>query len=125
MQLFDINGKKQFGRSLRNDFIIADDYTPMNHGSYGTYPIQVQKALRDYQDRAELSIDTWMKRDMYPEIHRAKEKLGQLINCDADELVFVVNTSTGISAVARSLRLEEGDKIILVRRWPPGPTTLI
>ncbi|KAI8577368.1 hypothetical protein K450DRAFT_252154 [Umbelopsis ramanniana AG] len=114
MQLFDINAKKQFGKSLRNDFIMADDYTPMNHGSYGTYPIQVQKALRDYQDLAERSIDTWIKRDMYPEIYRAKEKLGQLISCDADELAFVVNTSTGINAVARSLRFEEGDKVILL-----------
>ena len=114
MQLFNINGNKQFGKSLRADFLIADDYTPMNHGSYGTYPRSVQAALRDYQDRGELSIDTWIKRDLHPEIRRAKEKLAELVRCDADELAFVTNTSTGINAVARSLPFVSGDKILLV-----------
>lgn len=115
MQLFDINGKKQFGKSLRAEFLIAEDYTPMNHGSYGTYPLPVRAALREYQDRAELSIDTWFKRDFFPEILKAKQKLGELVHCDADELAFVTNTSTGINSVARSLRFADGDKILLVR----------
>ncbi|CAM0135807.1 hypothetical protein VKS41_001757 [Umbelopsis sp. WA50703] len=114
MQIFNINGKKQFGKSLRSDFLIAEDYTPMNHGSYGTYPVQVRAGFREYQDLAERSIDTWFKRGFYPVIHRAKEKLGELIHCDAEELVFVTNTTFGINSVARSLRFEPGDKILML-----------
>ncbi|KAI8577367.1 hypothetical protein K450DRAFT_252150 [Umbelopsis ramanniana AG] len=106
------HAKKQFGHSLRADFLIADDYTLMNHGSYGTYPAVVRTALRQYQDRAENCIDTWFRRDMYTEVQKAKEKLATLIHCHADDLAFIANASTGINSVARSLPFQSGDKIL-------------
>jgi hercynylcysteine S-oxide lyase len=107
--------KKQFGHSLRADFLIAEDYTLMNHGSYGTYPAVVRTALRHYQDRAENCIDTWFRRDMYTEVQKAKEKLASLVHCDADDLAFVANASTGVNSVARSLPFQPGDKILQVQ----------
>ncbi|KAG2188604.1 hypothetical protein INT44_001359 [Umbelopsis vinacea] len=106
------HAKKQFGHSLRADFLIAEDYTLMNHGSYGTYPAAVRTALRKYQDRAENCIDTWFRRDMYTEVQKAKEKLADLIHCNADDLAFIANASTGINSVARSLPFQPGDKIL-------------
>ncbi|KAI8342745.1 pyridoxal phosphate-dependent transferase [Chlamydoabsidia padenii] len=101
-----------FGRSLRKDFFFEEDYTPLNHGSYGTYPRPVQTVLRHYQEKTEQFPDRWNRLEMYPELRKSRELLANLLHCDADELVFSPNASNAANTILRSFPFEQGDKVV-------------
>lgn len=103
-----------FGSSLRKDFFLEEGYTPLNHGSYGTYPRCVRPVLRHYQEMSELFPDRWNRFDMYPELRKSRELLGNFFHCDTDEIVFSPNASTAANTILRSFPFEQGDKVLYV-----------
>src|SRR2546421_11299177 len=102
----------EFGRSMRSQFLFDNDFIPLNHGSYGTFPKTVRESLREYQDKAESNPDKFIRRELELEIYKAREAVAKFINVETNELVFVQNTTTGINAVLKSLKYEEGDKLL-------------
>ncbi|KAK4510466.1 Senecionine N-oxygenase [Mucor velutinosus] len=105
-------GATKFGRSLRSQFLLEPQYTPLNHGSYGSIPRVLLPVLEDLRLKAEVNPDRWLRREMFPVIERNKQVVADLVHVDPQELVFVFNSMTGINTVARSLPLEAGDKVI-------------
>ncbi|CAI2167619.1 4213_t:CDS:2 [Funneliformis geosporum] len=102
----------EFGRSMRPHFLLEDDYIPLNHGSYGTFPKVVREALQGYQNKIESNPDKFMRRDLESELHKARETVSKFINVEVNEIVFVQNTTTGINAILKSLKYEKGDKLL-------------
>ncbi|CAG8524646.1 11758_t:CDS:2 [Funneliformis mosseae] len=102
----------EFGRSMRSHFLLDDDYIPLNHGSYGTYPKVVREALQGYRDRIESNPDKFIRRDLESELHKAREAVAKFINVEVNEIVFVLNATTGINAILKSLKYEKGDKLL-------------
>jgi len=102
----------EFGRSMRSHFLLDDDFLPLNHGSYGTFPKVVRETLREYQDRTESNPDKFIRRDLESELHKAREAVAKFINVETNEIVFVQNTTTGINAILKSLKYEKGDKLL-------------
>ncbi|KAI8344093.1 pyridoxal phosphate-dependent transferase [Chlamydoabsidia padenii] len=101
-----------FGSSLRSEFFFEDNYIPLNHGSYGTYPKVLQTYLHAFQRQAELNPDKFLRREMFPLLQRNRELLSELVHCHPDELVFVTNASMGINSVVRSLMLKPKEKLL-------------
>jgi selenocysteine lyase/cysteine desulfurase len=102
----------KFGHAMRSQFLLDNDYIPLNHGSYGTFPKVVQEVFREYQDRTETNPDKFIRRDLELELYKAREAAAKFINAETNEVVFVQNTTTGINAVLKSLKYEEGDKLL-------------
>ena len=93
-------------------FLFAPSYTPLNHGSYGTYPKCVQKRLHEVQALAEARPDLFV-RDQYPKLlDESRAALAQYLGVPVDEVVFVPNATTGANVVLRSLTFEKGDVIL-------------
>jgi hypothetical protein len=106
--------KATFGKSLRKDFFLEPQYVPVNHGSFGVYPKAIRPLLHELQDKAEAHPDRWNRFEMKPIIRANLDRLSKMINCDADDLVFVPNASQGINTVLRSFPFKAGDKILCV-----------
>jgi hercynylcysteine S-oxide lyase len=102
----------EFGRSMRSQFLLENDYIPLNHGSYGAIPKVIREALREYQDRMEANPDKFIRRDLESELNKAREAVAKFVNVETNEIVFVQNTTTGINAVLKSLKYEQGDKLL-------------
>src|SRR6266496_4295737 len=94
----------EFGHSMRSQFLLDNDYIPLNHGSYGTFPKVVREALREYQDRAETNPDKFIRKDLELELGKAIESVAKFINAETDEVVFIQNTTTGINAILKNLK---------------------
>ncbi len=101
-----------FGREMRRLFNFAPTYTPLNHGSYGTFPHSVfdyrQKLLLDYEARPSV-----YKKFVYPKrLHESRALVAPLLGADVDEVVFVTNATTGVNVVLRNLIYKEGDVVL-------------
>lgn len=111
--------KATFGRSLKSDFLLDPKYIPLNHGSFGTYPRQLQAVFRKYQDEAEAHPDRFNRLELAPLLRQNRERIAKVIGCpDPADLAFVQNASTGVGTVLRSFPFEKGDKVLCVSFAP-------
>ncbi len=84
----------------------------LNHGSYGACPRPVLKVQQKYRDLMERDPMHFFKRDYEPLLDDARRELATFVGAEKERLAFVSNTTTGINAVLRSLRLEAGDELL-------------
>ena len=101
-----------FGKPMRDHFLLAKDYLPLNHGSFGTYPKSIRDDLHKWQDLSEAKPDTFLRYDYPKALDSAREAMASFLDVPAHEVVFLQNTTTGINTVLRSLVFEQGDVIL-------------
>ncbi len=84
----------------------------LNHGAFGACPkpiLQLQSELRR-QMEAEPVQFLWRRYEERLEPSRAI--LAKFVGARPRDIAFVTNTTTGVNAVARSLKLRRGDEIL-------------
>ena len=92
----------------------------LNHGSFGATPRAVLDAQDEWRARMEREPVAFFGRDLEPALDDARAALGSFLAADPDDLAFVTNATTAINIVARSLRLEPGDEIVLLDHAYPA-----
>ena len=101
-----------FGRPMRSHFQFSESYTPLNHGSFGTYPKAVHEVLTKFREQAEAQPDTFI-RYIYPaKLDESRKAVASLVHALAEEIVFLPNATTAINTVLRGIKWNEGDVII-------------
>ncbi|KAK0704483.1 aminotransferase family protein-like protein [Lasiosphaeris hirsuta] len=105
-------GRVAFGREMRRLFNFAPSYTPLNHGSFGTFPRSVLerrfKVLQDWEERECITY-----RFDYPErLRESRALVAPLLGAHVDELVLIPNATTGVNTILRNLVYEKGDVIV-------------
>lgn len=98
--------------NLSEKFILRTDIIFLNHGSFGACPRPVFEAYQRLQRELEAQPVEFLSRRFDNLLRAARESLAQYVNCDADDLVYVPNATTGLNIVARSLKLNAGDEIV-------------
>jgi isopenicillin-N epimerase len=88
--------------------------TFLNHGSFGATPRAVLAAQQAWRDRMEREPVAFFARDLEPALDAARAELAAFLGADPEDLAFVANATTGINVVARSLRLEPDDEIVVL-----------
>ena len=101
-----------FGKPMRDQFLLARDYLPLNHGSFGTYPKSIRDDLRKWQDLAEARPDNFIRYDYPKLLESARGAMASFLHVPAHEVVFLQNATTGINTVLRSLVFKQGDVIL-------------
>lgn len=97
---------------LRQHFLLRDDVTFLNHGSFGACPAEVFEVYQAWQLELEREPVEFLGRRLPHLMLGARRALSGYLACDEDELVFVHNATTAINTVARSLPLAAGDEIL-------------
>ena len=98
--------------NLSSHFLLRPDIILLNHGSFGACPRPVFEEYQRWQRELEAQPVEFLGRRFDDLMRAAREPLAQYVNCDADDLVYVPNATTGLNVVARSLRLHPGDEIV-------------
>lgn len=108
-----MNQTVPFGHAMRNaHFNFDPNYTPLNHGAFGTYPTTVGQRLHTCQRTAEARPDTFIRYELPSEIDSSRKAIASFLNIPNDEVVLIPNTTTGVNIVLRSLRFEPRDVIV-------------
>ena len=92
--------------------MLAPTYTPLNHGSFGTYPKAVQKRLRKCQDLSEARPDDFQRFDYPVMLDESRSALASFLDVPVDEVVFVPNATTATNVVLQNLTYDQGDMIL-------------
>jgi selenocysteine lyase/cysteine desulfurase len=102
-----------FGRQMRDaHFQFASSYTPLNHGSFGAYPRQIQEQQNEFIKAVAKRPDTFIVFDLPILIDKSREAVAPLLGVPADEVVLLPNATTGVNTVLRNLKFEEGDVVV-------------
>lgn len=99
-------------RASLADWTLDPEVRHLNHGSFGAAPrsvLAVQGKLREEMDG---NPDAWF-RALPGRVAEARAEVAAFLRVPADELAFVLNASSGVSAVLNSQVLERGSRILL------------
>ena len=101
--------------NLRDQFLLRDDLIFLNHGSFGACPRPVHRHYQALQCELERNPVAFLAEDReFPErLREARQELARFLGARRDDLVFVPNTTIGINIIARSLRLDPGDEVVI------------
>jgi isopenicillin-N epimerase len=85
----------------------------LNHGSFGAVPIGVQRAQQRLRDEIEANPLRFHASGLIDRIVHTRRHLAAFLGADPDGSALVPNTTTAVSLVLQSVRLESTDEVLL------------
>lgn len=104
---------------LTSQFLLRPDITFLNFGSFGACPRPVFERYQQFQLELEQEPVQFMTNTGWQYVATARKALGEYLDADADDLVFVTNPSYAVNIIAKSFALSAGDEV-LTTEWEYG-----
>lgn len=98
---------------LAEHWSLDPDVVYLNHGSFGAAPIGVLERQAELQARLEREPARFLAVELEGLLDEARIPLAAFVGAEAEDLAFVVNATSGVNAVLRSLELGPGDELVL------------
>jgi isopenicillin-N epimerase len=99
-------------QNLKQQFLLRDDITYLNFGSFGACPKPVFEKYQQFQLELEQEPVQFITANGLKYLETAREALGKYLHCHKDDLVYVTNPSYAVNTVATSLDFKAGDEIL-------------
>jgi isopenicillin-N epimerase len=84
----------------------------LNHGSFGSVPIGVQRTQQRLRDETEANPMRFFTRGLMDRITHTRRHLAAFLGADPDGTALIGNVTAGAAIVLQSMRLEHGDEIV-------------
>ena len=101
--------------NIKNQFLLDSKVTFLNHGSFGACPKEIFSEYQSWQKKLETQPVKFLDqyRDFGPNMTNVRKALSKNLNCNINNLVPVVNATTGLNAIIKSLHFQKGDEILM------------
>ena len=97
---------------LRDFFQLDPTVTFLNHGSFGATPKPVFEIYQEWQRRLERQPVLFLGRELGALLKESRQALGEYLNAETDDLIYIPNATHGVNIISRSLSLQAGDEIL-------------
>lgn len=97
---------------LKSQFLLRDDITYLNFGSFGACVKPVFEKYQQFQLELEQEPVLFITGNGPKYLEQAREALGGYLHADKNDLVYVTNPSFAVNTVARSMGLKAGDEVL-------------
>ena len=98
-------------KALRAEFPALANWTYLNTAAYGQMPRSAVDAVsRHLARRDELACDDYLS--WFDDLDAIRESCARLIHCEAADIAFVMNASTGLAALIQGLPWNPGDEVL-------------
>ena len=97
---------------MKDQFLLDPQVVYLNHGSFGATPKPVFDRYQFWQRELERQPVDFLSRRVPNLLRNAREVLAQYFNTGPENIVYMTNVTFAINAVARSLKLFEGDEVL-------------
>ncbi|MBI5851792.1 MAG: aminotransferase class V-fold PLP-dependent enzyme [Planctomycetes bacterium] len=98
---------------LAEHWLLDPSITFLNHGSFGACPRAVLDEQSRWRERMEREPVLFLHRESEGLLDEARAVLATFVGADPDDVAFVVNATTGVNTVLRSLELQAGDDLLV------------
>jgi len=98
--------------NLKELFLLDPKVIFLNHGSFGATPKPVFTAYQEWQLRLEHQPVLFLGRELDGLLKESRQVLGEYLNADVDDVVYIPNATYGVNIVARSLALQPEDEVL-------------
>lgn len=98
--------------NLKQFFLLDPSIIFLNHGSFGATPKPVFEDYQHWQSLLELQPVKFLGREYDRLLYESRAVLGEYLNAEAEDLVYISNATHGVNIIARSLQLTPGDEIL-------------
>merc|ERR1712038_1683741 len=102
----------EFGKPMRDMFLLEEGTVFTNHGSYGTVPREVFEKRVQLLQTAEAHPDRWFRTTVRPLYDSAVADVANFVGADPKNLVFVQNATAAVNTVLKNLVLGPEDIIL-------------
>src|SRR5947207_1845671 len=85
----------------------------LNHGSFGSCPVDGLEFQREIRDRLERQPVRFLVRELEGLLDQARTALADFLGAATEDLVFIPHATAGVNTVLRSLRWEARDELLL------------
>lgn len=99
-------------KSLSEQFLIRKDITFLNFGSFGACPKPIFDRYQAYQLELEQEPVQFIVQTGMEYLKQSRIALSAYLNCNADDLVFLINPSHAVNLIAKSFPLKAGDEVL-------------
>ena len=97
---------------FRRHWQLAPGKVFLNHGSFGACPKPILKLQAELRRQMEAEPVQFLWRRYEERLEPVRQELARFVGANAKDLVFVTNATTGVNAVARSLKFRSGDELL-------------
>ncbi len=97
---------------LKNHFLLRDDITYLNFGSFGACVKPVFERYQQFQLELEQEPVLFITGTGPKYLEQARAALGAYLHADQNDLVYVTNPSFAVNTIARSMYLKAGDEVL-------------
>lgn len=94
-------------------FLLEPGVVFLNHGSFGACPGEVHEEYQRIQRQLEAQPVRFLQRELPVLLARSRATLARFIGARAGDVAFVSNPTFAVNEIARSLRLEPGDEVLI------------
>jgi len=101
------------GRDAAKLWPLAPDVIFLNHGSFGACPSHVLHRQAELRAEMEAEPVRFLSRELDDRLDVARAALAAFVGADAEDLAFVVNATSGVNAVLRSLVFSSADELLV------------
>ena len=110
---------------MKDLFLLDDNITYLNHGSYGACPIPVFEKYQNWQRRLEEQPVKFMTKIIWENLKISRDTLGKFLGCSGEDLILFPNPTTAVNNIIENLNLSQNDEVLmtqheygaLVRAW--------
>ena len=110
---------------MKSSFLLDQDITFLNHGSYGACPIPVFKEYQKWQKKLENQPVQFMTNLLWENLKKSREALGKFIKCSEKDILLFSNPTMAVNNIIDNLNLSSNDEVLmtqheygaLVRAW--------
>ncbi len=99
--------------SFADHWMLDQTVVFLNHGSFGAAPRVVLEAQSELRRLMETEPLQFFDHFYLPALDQARDELAEFIGAQSSDLALVVNATTGVNTVLRSLDLEAGDELLV------------
>ncbi len=99
-------------QNFKSKFLLREDITFLNFGSFGACAKPVFERYQQYQVELEQEPVNFVTAKGVKYLEQSREALGNYINADKNDLVYVTNPSYAVNTIAKSFDLKEGDEVL-------------
>lgn len=97
---------------MKSVFLLDNNITFLNHGSFGACPKPVFKEFQRLQLELEQEPVHFIQKKLPVYLKEAKKPLAKFIGCNEEDFFFTPNPTFAVNTIMRSLNLQKGDEIL-------------